>query len=430
MKLKKIVLTSILLLICIVGLQAQNVIIPDAIFKATLVNNASINTNMDTEIQLTEAAAYSGTMYLGGLGIADLTGIETFSAITILYCQNNLLTSLDLTGVQALKHLSCQDNLLLSLNINSSAALIQLQCQNNLLTSLDLTGAQALIYLYCQHNQLTSLNLTGAIALSNLYCQNNQLTNLDLSGASTLGNLYCQNNQLTSIDLTGLTDISTLNCEGNLLTTLTLAGASSLTALDCGYNQLTNIDISTNINLTYLWCNNNLLTNIDVTHNVSLYKLFCYNNQLTYLDLSTVPLSYLFCFNNQLTSLNIKNHSYFGFLNAENNINLTCIEVDDPITSTLYWSYSIPLSTYFTENCGSTGINNLSLHNTPLAYPNPTAGTLFLTEQGDVSLKDLTGNIRLKQKNSKQLDMSSLPAGIYFLQYEGSSTKAYKVVKE
>jgi methylglyoxal synthase len=70
------------------------------------------------------------------------------------------------------------------------------------------------------------------------------------------------------------------------------------------------------------------------------------------------------------------------------------------------------------------------LHNTPLAYPNPTAGTLFLTEQGDVSLKDLTGNIRLKLKNTKQLDMSSLPAGIYFLQYEGSSTKAYKVVKE
>jgi len=410
MKLKKIILTIILLLICIVGLQAQNVIIPDANFKAALVNNASINTNMDTEIQLTEANAYSGTIYLGGLGIADLTGIESFSAITTLYCQDNLLTSLNLTGAQALTYLNCQ---------------------NNHLTNLDLTGATSLTELYCQHNLLTSLNLTSASALSNLYCQNNQLTSLDVSScASTLFNLYCQNNQLTSLDLTGLTGISTLNCEGNLLTTLTLAGASSLTALDCGYNQLTNIDISTNISLTYLWCYNNLLTNIDVTHNVSLYKLFCYNNQLTYLDLSTVPLSYLFCFNNQLTSLNIKNHSYFGFLNAENNINLTCIEVDDPIISTLYWSYSIPLSTYFTENCGSTGINNLSLHNTPLAYPNPTAGTLFLTEQGDVSLKDLTGNTRLKQKNTMQLDMSSLPAGIYFLQYEGSSTKICKVVKE
>ena len=90
MKLKKIVLTSILLLTCIVGLRAQNVIIPDAIFKAALVNDASINTNMDTEIQLTEAAAFSGTMYLDGLGISDLTGIESFSALTTLYCYHNL----------------------------------------------------------------------------------------------------------------------------------------------------------------------------------------------------------------------------------------------------------------------------------------------------------------------------------------------------
>ncbi|CAA6816180.1 MAG: Unknown protein [uncultured Aureispira sp.] len=39
-------------------LSAQIVSIPDAKFKACLVNNLSINTNEDTEIQLTEAANY------------------------------------------------------------------------------------------------------------------------------------------------------------------------------------------------------------------------------------------------------------------------------------------------------------------------------------------------------------------------------------
>ena len=243
-------------------------------------------------------------------------------------------------------------------------------------------------------------------------------------------NLYCQNNQLTSIDLTGLTGISTLNCESNLLTTLTLAGTSSLTALDCGYNQLTNIDISTNINLNYLWCNNNLLTSIDVTNNVSLVKLFCYNNQLMYLDLSTIPLSYLFCFNNQLTSLNLKNHIYFNFLNAENNLNLSCIEVDDPIMSTLYWSYSIPLSTYFTENCEATGIDNTPIDNTIMAYPNPTTGKLFLTEKGDITLTDLSGNLLLEEKNTNQLDISALPAGMYFLNVGENNQQIVKVIKE
>ena len=42
---------------------------------------------------------------------------------------------------------------------------------------------------------------------------------------------------------------------------------------------------------------------------------------------SSVPIS-LDLNNNQLTSLNLKNHIYFNFLNAENNLNLSCIEVD------------------------------------------------------------------------------------------------------
>ena len=57
MKIKKILITAITIIANVVMTQAQNVNIPDTIFKAALVNSASINTNMDTEIQITEAAA-------------------------------------------------------------------------------------------------------------------------------------------------------------------------------------------------------------------------------------------------------------------------------------------------------------------------------------------------------------------------------------
>ena len=40
---------------------AQNVNIPDANFKAVLVGNPGINTNGDGEIQVSEAAAFTGT---------------------------------------------------------------------------------------------------------------------------------------------------------------------------------------------------------------------------------------------------------------------------------------------------------------------------------------------------------------------------------
>ena len=54
---------------------AQNVHIPDANFKAALVANAAINTNGDTEIQISEAVAFSGEIDVSEKGIADLTGI-------------------------------------------------------------------------------------------------------------------------------------------------------------------------------------------------------------------------------------------------------------------------------------------------------------------------------------------------------------------
>lgn len=51
-------------IICALGAKAQIVNIPDLTFKAYLVNNSSINTNMDTEIQLSEANAYTGLLQL------------------------------------------------------------------------------------------------------------------------------------------------------------------------------------------------------------------------------------------------------------------------------------------------------------------------------------------------------------------------------
>ena len=73
---------------------AQNVNIPDANFKAALVGNTAINTNADAEIQVSEATAYTGSIIVGSLSIADLTGIEAFTAIDSLNCHINNLTKI------------------------------------------------------------------------------------------------------------------------------------------------------------------------------------------------------------------------------------------------------------------------------------------------------------------------------------------------
>ena len=95
----------------------QNVNIPDANFKAALVGNIAINTNGDNEIQVSEASVFSGTINVYSLNIFTLSGIEAFVSLTVLFCQNNPLTSLDVSGCPALTSLSCQDSQLTSLDV-------------------------------------------------------------------------------------------------------------------------------------------------------------------------------------------------------------------------------------------------------------------------------------------------------------------------
>ena len=55
---------------------------------------------------------------------------------------------------------------------------------------------------------------------------------------------------------------------------------------------------------------------------------------------------------------------------------------------------------------------------------------LFLTEKGDIALGDLADQLLLKQKNTNQMDISSLPTGIYFLCVGENKQHTIKVIKE
>ena len=93
----------LLILLCLPMIGFGQVYIPDANFKAYLVGNTAINTNGDTEIQVSEATAFNDTIDCQSLNISDLTGIENFTSLTYLNCRYNLLDSLDVSQNTALK---------------------------------------------------------------------------------------------------------------------------------------------------------------------------------------------------------------------------------------------------------------------------------------------------------------------------------------
>ena len=181
---KKILLSILTLLAFTVGVNAQNVNVPDANFKAYLVGNAAINTNSDTEIQVTEAIAFSGNLNCSGSFISDMTGIEAFTSLTYLWCFSNPVTSLDLSNNTALEGLRCSNMQLTSLDLTNNSALTELICHTNQLTSLDISNNTSLMTVWCYTNQIGSLNLSNNSSLTALRCEQNQLTSLDVANGN------------------------------------------------------------------------------------------------------------------------------------------------------------------------------------------------------------------------------------------------------
>ena len=156
--------------------------------------------------------------------ISDLTGIEAFTALTMLNLYINQLTSLDMSNSTNLSELNCGNNQLTSLNVVSNTNLTLLNCENNSLSALDVNSNTVLTQLWCYNNQLTNLDVSNNPALESLIFYNNELTVIDVSNNTVLDYFSGSGNQLTSLDVSNNTSLEFLKCNYNDLSSLNLKG--------------------------------------------------------------------------------------------------------------------------------------------------------------------------------------------------------------
>jgi hypothetical protein len=219
-------------------LQAQIVNIPDANFKNALVNtncadldgdgtlDGDVDTNNDGEIQESEAQAVL-SLFVMGKYISSLEGIQSFTNILKLFCDENQLSSLDISQNPNLEVLDCNDNKLTNLDVSQNSNLRSLYCRNNQLTNLDVSQNSNLRTLSCAINQLTNLNVTQNSNLETLECSNNLITNLYLTQNQNLSVIYCPSNQLASLNLTQNSNLEILKCNNNLLASLNIKNGNN-----------------------------------------------------------------------------------------------------------------------------------------------------------------------------------------------------------
>ena len=137
--------------------------VPDDNFE-----NALINLGLDNILDNYVATASIDTVTIlnvSSKNIADLTGIEDFTALLELNCSENQLSELDVSHNTYLSTLDCSDNYLTSLNLSQNTALTLLRCYNNQLSTLDVKNGNNTYFLHIFSHFATQNN-------PNLYCIN------------------------------------------------------------------------------------------------------------------------------------------------------------------------------------------------------------------------------------------------------------------
>ncbi len=293
-----------------VSLSAEN--FPDSVFceylsKFDLDKNGSLNTE--------EIASVKEIDIEGKGTVSDLTGLSYFTGLETLMCDNNLLTSLDVSSNTKLKTLTCTYNQITGLDLRKNTKLMSLVCSNNQITELDLSCASNLqdlrcaknklekldlrkntriTWLDCSGNKLTALDVPGCASLTYLFCNDNQISELNVSGDNALQWLECRNNKLSSLDVADALNVKNdndsafnlLDCSGNQLTTLVIGNKDYFKGLVCSDNMISGLDLTGLPDLRQLECANNALMDLDVSDNTKLQTLDCSGNHIMFFDLS------------------------------------------------------------------------------------------------------------------------------------------------
>lgn len=356
---------------------AQNVTIPDTILKGHLVGNPNINTNGDSEIQVSEAAAYTGVISAAGIGIQDLTGIEAFTEIVALQVQQNHLSFIDVSQNTKLRQLLLENNDDLAgyLDLSSHTLLTDVKVHTTSLTAVNIANGNNLNFtrFEAQNSTISCVQVDNGFTPGNGWLANNGgvysetcFTSCIVTIPDTLFKSFLVNN--SNINTNGNNEIECSEASSfrgelflvvlNIQDLTGIEGFTSLTSLNCSETGLSSIDVSSNIALAKLNISNTQIATLDLSANSQLNEFIGVNTALTSLDVSTNSmLSRIIVGNNsQLANLNVANGNNNTITDsdffASNCPNLTCITVDDVAYSDANWT-NVDAQTSFSLNCSA-----------------------------------------------------------------------------
>lgn len=414
--------------------------------------------------------------------IKNITGIEDFTSLTSLICNDNEINVLNISKNTKLQYLDCSSTMVYLLDFSNNPELTHINVSKNpYVTKIDVSNNLKLTNLNCSTTSISRLDVSKNTKLTALNCKQIYIMDLDLSYNTALTSLDCSENynSLTTLNLKNGNNSNFIPANSNFtnnayLTCITVDNQnysndnwSSLKDASASYNTscldgpytlipdpnfekaliksgvdyreldgkvlTANILLVTAINLS--GSNINDLTGIEGFLN--LETLNCKTNNLTNLDLSqNVNLKSLDCSENKLINLNLSNKPNFVSLKSTLNPSLTCIKVDNTVYSETNWTTLKDATTNYSTSC------NLGLQDSVFSYavlsPNPTKGEVTINnislEKANVynTLGQLVKSFTLNSSNTdNSINLSGLPKGIYYIYLiNGDASTAKKIIVE
>ena len=288
-------------------------------------------------------------LYLQGNSISDASSLAGLARMQVLFLHGNDITDIDLTAMTDLRFVDLSYNDLTTIDLSGQrttagenardSRLFALWLNNNRLTSVDVSGLTALrdrpdgashpnyVSLRLDRNQLTSV--TGLADLPrqvwSLRLGHNQLTSVDLRGAEHIHYLYLNDNPISDVSqldgFMSLTDLQRLHFYGTEISAIDLSGFSRLERAFLNDNRLASVDVTGLDSIQRLWLRGNRITEITGLRDIgdTLISLNLRTNRLSSIDLTGLSgLRQLYLSDNQLTSVDLSPVTELGVLWLDN----------------------------------------------------------------------------------------------------------------
>lgn len=442
------------------------VYIPDPVFKSKLlsanstntiaqisgVGYTNIDTNLDGEIQFSEAALITALNLSTTPGsidkILDFTGINSFvnlesfsSAFNNATININGLTSLHtfsfrnnfstanptsvFSNLPSLVNFYYQQTSVSSIVINNCPNVQKIWAQQNSnLTSLTMDSMPALKQLWAWSSSLLTINIPNSPVLEELDLHSNfTINSVSIGNSPLLKILDLSGNAITDVSgfSNNLSNIEQLRLNGNIIPNLILpVSMPNLTSISFNGTSNNNLNFANSPNLQGININAGDMSIVDLTNVPLLYGLtitenpitvlnLSNNNQINSLSISGCPISVLDLSNLSnltnasflgllITELDLSNNPLVSSIRFHDNPNLTHVNLKSGVTNTINYNtsqfYNVPNLEYICIDEGDV-INYSILQDPPLI---PTSSYCSFTPGGDyntitgITQFDINGN--------------------------------------